>query len=95
MEKIKIHDTEYEIISIMPAATNVLRIEFADAVPEKWGDITTYTVGGMEAGYISGYDTLYRADGQMIYLSNDGSVYEPPEEQELINRPMLIEEAEG
>ena len=40
MEKIKIHDTEYEIISIMPAATNVLRIEFADAVPEKWGDIT-------------------------------------------------------
>ena len=31
----------------------------------------------------------------MIYLSNDGSVYEPPEEQELINRPMLIEEAEG
>lgn len=32
MEKIKIHDTEYEIISIMPAATNVLRIEFADAV---------------------------------------------------------------
>ena len=37
MEKIKIHDTEYEIISIMPAATNVLRIEFTDAVPEKWG----------------------------------------------------------
>lgn len=37
MEKIKIHDTEYEIISIMPAATNVLQVEFADAVPEKWG----------------------------------------------------------
>ena len=49
----------------------------------------------MEAGYISGYDTLYRADGQMIYLSNEGSVYEPPEEQGLIDEPMLIEEAEG
>ena len=93
MEKIKIHETEYEIISIMPVATNVLQIDFVDTVPEKWGDITTYTVGGMEAGCISGYDTLYRADGQMIYLSNDGSVYEPPEEQGLIE-PMLIEEAE-
>ena len=94
MEKIKIHETEYEIISIMPVATNILRIEFADTVPEEWGDITTYTVGGMEAGCISGYDTLYRVDGHIICLSNDGSVYEPPEEQELINRPMLIEEAE-
>ena len=34
MEKIKIYDTEYEIISIMPVATNVLRIEFAGVVPE-------------------------------------------------------------
>ena len=31
------------------------------------GDITTYTVGGMEAGCISGYDTLYRAEGQTIF----------------------------
>ena len=46
MEKIKIHETEYEIISIMPVATNVLQIEFVDTVPEKWGDVTTYTVGG-------------------------------------------------
>ena len=37
MEKIKIHDTEYDIISIMPAARNVLRIEFAGVVPEERG----------------------------------------------------------
>ena len=94
MEKIKIHEPEYEIISIMPVATNVLQIEFVGMVPEKWGDITTYTVGGMEAGCISGYNTLYRVDGHIICLSNDGSVYEPQEEQGLIDRPMLIEEAE-
>ena len=91
MEKIKINDTEYDIISIMPTATNVLRIEFVGAVPEKWGNITTYTVGGMEAGSISGYDTLYCADGQTIYLSNDGSVYEPPAESDLLNDPMPID----
>lgn len=35
--KIKIHETEYEIISIMPVATNVLQIEFVGMVPENGG----------------------------------------------------------
>ncbi len=80
MAKIKIADTVYDIVSIQPVALHVLQIEFVDAVPETWGDITTYTIGGMEAGHITGYDTVYRSDGQTVYLSNDGSVYVPPTE---------------
>lgn len=37
MEKIKIRDTEYEIIRIMPTAPNVLQIVFADNIPREWG----------------------------------------------------------
>ena len=55
MEKIKIHETEYEIISIMPVATNVLQIEFVGMVPEKWGDITTYTVGAVSYTHLDVY----------------------------------------
>ena len=83
MEKIKIKEDVYEIVSIMPISPNVLQIVFVDAVPDIWGDITTYTIEGMEAGCISGYDTVYRQELQTVYLSNDGSVYEPPEEPEI------------
>lgn len=82
MEKIKIADTVYEIVSILPVSPSVMRIIFADDVPTSWGDITTYTVGGIVAGHITGYDTVYRDEGQTIYLSNDGSVYQPPEDPE-------------
>ncbi|WP_320973326.1 acyl carrier protein [Enterocloster bolteae] len=76
--KIKIVDTIYEIDSIQPATPHIMRIVFTGSVPVNWGDITTYTIGGMEAYTIMGYDTLYRQDGQTVELSNDGSVYTPP-----------------
>ena len=80
MEKIKIVDTIYEIKSIAPVSNNVIQIIFAGDPPAAWGNITTYTIGGLEAGHITGYDTVYRVEGQTVYLSNDGSVYqEPPE----------------
>ena len=80
MGKIKVGDNLYEIESIMPVTPNVLQIKFASDIPETWGDITTYTIGGLEAGSITGYDTVYRDEGQTVYLSNDGSIYQPPED---------------
>lgn len=82
MEKIKIgaSDQQYEITSIMPVLPNVLQVIFAGAVPAAWGDITIYTEDGTEAAMLPDYDTVYRDEGQTIYLSNDGSVYAPPEE---------------
>lgn len=82
MEKIKIGSLEqlYEIISIMPVTPNVLQVIFAGAVPVAWGNITIYTEDGTKATTLVGYDTVYRDDGKIVYLSNDSSVYVPPEE---------------
>ena len=81
MEKIKIgsKDPIYEIESIRPVSGNVMQLVFAGAIPPNWGDITIYTDDSTEATTIIGYDTLYRDEGQTIYLSNDGSVYTAPE----------------
>lgn len=83
MEKIRIGESEqyYEIVSITPQSASVLQVVFADAVPETWGgDIELYTAGDVLATVLTGYDTVYRDEGQTVYLSNDGSVYVPPEE---------------
>lgn len=81
MEKIRIGGSEilHEIKSIRPMSEHILMVEFAETVPGEWGDITIYTIGGVEATTLSGYDTVYRQDGQTVYLSNDGSVYKEPE----------------
>lgn len=81
MEKIKINTSQkmYEIKSIMPISTNILKVVFADIVPLSWGDITIFTDGGIEAGMLYGYNTVYRDEGRTIYLSNDGSTYKVPD----------------
>lgn len=82
MEKIKINkgNTFYPIKSIRPVSEHIMQVVFEDVVPAEWGDITIYTSGDIEATTLSGYDTLYRMEGQTVYLSNDGSVYTPPSE---------------
>lgn len=78
MERIKIKDAMYGIESIQPVTTHIMRIIFKDDIPVTWGDITTYTIGGFEGGKITGYETIWKQEGQTVYLSNDGSVYVPP-----------------
>ena len=81
MEKIKITDSDqlYEIESICQTAGHVLQITFAGIVPKSWeGDIQLYTEGGVLATTLAGWHTVYRDEGQTIYLSNDGSIYTPP-----------------
>ena len=81
-ESISINNSEkhYEIESIEQALPNILKIVFTDTIPNQFGDIEVYTPGGTpEDCNLIGYDTVYQADGQTIYLSNDGSVYVAPE----------------
>lgn len=90
MEKIKItgSDQVYEIRSIIPTAEHVLQIIFFDAVPENWdGDIQLYTGGDVLATTLTGWSTVYRDEGQTVYLSDDGSVYVPPEDPEPVTPP--------
>ena len=81
MEHIKIKGSDqcYEIQSITKPAEHILQIVFKDAVPEDWGEIQLYTAGGILATILEGWTTVYRSDGQTIYLSDDGSVYQPPD----------------
>lgn len=92
MEKIKISGSEkmYEICSIMPASPTVTKIVFPEggAVPESWdGDILIHTSGGLHCSTITGYNTVYRQEGQTVYLSNDGSIYVPPAPPEPVQDP--------
>ena len=90
MEKIKItgSDQIYEIRSIIPTAKHVLQIVFADTVPAAWdGDIQLYTDGDVLATTLTGWNTIYRDEGQTMYLSDDGSVYMPPEDPEPVTPP--------
>ena len=68
----------YEIESITPISAHVLQVVFAGEVPPSYGDIQVYTVGGSQCSDLPGYDTVYRDEGQTVYLSDDGSVYQPP-----------------
>lgn len=82
MEKIRVHSEGalYSILSIERTAAHVIRIAFAeDAVPEGYGDISVYTAGGELCAELPGFSTVYRDEGQVVYLSDDGSVYEEPE----------------
>ena len=77
----------YEIESITPISAHVLQVVFAGEVPPSYGDIQVYTVGGSQCSDLPGYDTVYRDEGQTIYLSDDGSVYQPPAEPEPVIPP--------
>lgn len=82
MEKISVglNPKQYEIQTINQIRKNVLMISFIDAVPESWDEsITVYTAGGIKATTLEGWNTVYRNEGKIIYLSNDGSVYVDPE----------------
>ena len=81
MEKIKIKGSSksYEIRSIQTIEPHVMQIVFVGTPPTKWGDITLYTDGGIECATLVGWTTVYRDEGQTVYLSDDGSVYQTPD----------------
>lgn len=81
MEKIKIKGSNksYEIRSIQTLEPHVMQIVFVGTPPTKWGDITLYTDGGIECATLTGWTTVYRDEGQTVYLSDDSSVYQTPD----------------
>lgn len=79
MEKIKVKGKLYEIRSIQTIEPHVMQIVFVGTPPTKWGDITLYTDGGIECATLTGWTTVYRDEGQTVYLSDDSSVYQTPD----------------
>ena len=76
MEKISINHlkTRYDLVSIRSITSHILHIVFKKNKPSIWGDIHLYTRDGREAAVLTGYKTIYRDEGQTVYLSNDESV---------------------
>ena len=80
MEKIKVKGKLYDIRSIQTIEQHVLQIIFACTPPTKWnGDIVLYTAGDIECAVLTGWNTVYRDEGQTVYLSDDDSVYQTPD----------------
>ena len=88
MEKVKINSKIYEIQSIARIEPHVLQIVLTGSAPEKWDDdIVLYTAGDIECATLTGWNTVYRDEGQTVYLSDDGSVYTPPTDPEPVTPP--------
>ena len=78
METIRIgkEERKYKIKSIRPMSSNVMQVILTSAIPIVWGDITIYTEDGTEATTLTGFDTVYRDDGQTVYLDRKSSCRE-------------------
>lgn len=78
MEKIRISDNEFNIVSIAKSGANLLTIELAEEYDLSSLDkssIEVYTEGGVKCAILTGYTAIYRVYGNTVTLSNDGSVY--------------------
>lgn len=82
MDKVRIKNETYDVIEVSTPASNLLSIRFALNLQAKkikfGGDIVLMTSGNVECATFSGFETLYKAEKDMLTLSNDGSVYEEP-----------------
>lgn len=79
MEKIKIKNVEYDIVSINQRG-NLLEIVFptpTDLRGKNLSRIDLYTSGGVLCAEITGYMNIYRANGNTVILSKDATPYVP------------------
>ena len=77
MDKIRIGDNSefYVIKSLKRINNHVIRLEFKDLIPTSYGDINIFTPGDIKSATLSGYNTIYRDEGNVVFLSDDESVY--------------------
>lgn len=78
---VKINEKNYEVDDISLPAEHLLKIVFTKSKPLRYGStIESYTKGGILATSFEGYGTVYQSiDDRTDILSDDGSVYEPPQ----------------
>ena len=94
MEKIKIQDKEFEILSINQRGP-LLLVEFQEVQAihnEELSEIVVLTAGGVPCVTLVGYTTIYKNEGNVVILSNDGSVYTEPDPQPVIEPYVPSEE---
>lgn len=74
MEKIKVRNDEYEIVSIDQRG-NLLEIVFpspVDLTGKNISKIEVFTEGGILCAILTGFTTIYAVDGAKVILSKNG-----------------------
>jgi len=87
MEKIILSNQQELEIKGISECLPLLFIEFPDVTDLSTVDLSVIellTDGGVSCRTLEGYTTIYRIDGNIVILSNDGSVYRPIVESESI-----------
>lgn len=70
--------TQYDVTKTMRVSEHVIGITFQNHIPKEFGDIRIFTEKGVQYSNLPRYDTVFRDEGQTVYLSDDGSVYTQP-----------------
>ena len=83
MEKVKINGTEYPIKSATYTSNHVVKLEFADQIPVKFGDLVILTEGGEISSDLKGFETIWKREDTTIWLSDNKTVYPDDDQVEL------------
>lgn len=80
MEYLLLGKDKYYIKSILGTNKHLLKVEFADSIPTKYpAKIELFTSGGYKCAEFTDFTTIWKKEGNVVWLSDDGSVYEDPE----------------
>ena len=92
MIKIKYNNRDaFEEVTFLRANSLVT---MTPTTPNPCGFTTWKMDGKTQLGDFSDFTTVYRADGDSVTYSNDGSVYVEPTEKELRRQVLLLEKAD-
>ena len=83
MEKVKINGAEYPIKSATYTSNHVVKLEFADQIPVKFGDLVILTEGGEISSDLKGFETIWKREDTTIWLSDNKTVYPDDDQVEL------------
>lgn len=83
MEKVKINGAEYPIKSATYTSNHVVKLEFAEQIPAKFGDFVILTEGGEVSAELKGFETIWKREDKTIWLSDNKTVYPDDDQIEL------------
>ena len=85
-EFIRVNDgSSIDVINVIQNG-NILEIKFLNdpSIPNDMSEICYYSVDSKEIASFTGFTTIYNIIGNTVYLSNDGSKYQPPRSHDYI-----------
>ncbi len=83
MEKVRISGIEYPIRAATYTSSHVVKLEFAEQIPAKFGDFVILTEGGEVSAELKGFETVWKREDTTIWLSDNKTVYPDDDQIEL------------